>query len=159
MTLDDVFQPNQYGTIPIIEIYSIGAITKYSDNLAKVTLDGKDDIYIPLSTECKLDPSTGINSYTTVEVRSPDIGLYNMRLLHLRIADSSERLIINAINPLETLWYLTPQGMFRHVFDYDKHSLLPNGTGWLDNPVYGKQPVTFYYEDILYRLDLHGELK
>lgn len=54
MTLDDVFQPNRYGTVPIIEIYSVGTIMKYSDVVAKVSMDNRDDLYLPLTTKCEM---------------------------------------------------------------------------------------------------------
>lgn len=160
MTLDDVFQPNQYGTIPIIEIYSVGTIMKHSDTVAKVSMDNRDDVYLPLTTtECEMYGSLDKDDIK-IRVKHPSVDTYSKRIIHLKVADSSERLIVNAINPEEPLWYMTQEGLLRPVYEYEKHSILANGTGWVDIfSTNDRKPVTFYYEDILYRLDLQGELK
>lgn len=159
MTLDDVFQPNQYGTVPIIEIYSVGTIMKYSDTVAKVSMDNRDDLYLPLTTDCEMYGSTDKDDIR-VKVKDAYVDFYSKRIIYLKVADSSERLIVNAISPEEPLWYITQEGILRPIYEYEKYSILTNGTGWVDNfNTNDRKPVTFYYEDILYRLDLQGELK
>lgn len=160
MTLDDVFQPNQYGTIPIIDIHSIGTITKYSNTTAKICLSSREDEYIPLTTTCEIEPYSIKERTTALTVNHSSVDIYNKRLVHLKIADSSERLIINVIDPNETIWYMASNGILRQLSYIKNYSILPNGTGWVDEFNANEQsPVTFYYEDILYRLDLQGELK
>ena len=160
MTLDDVFQPNQYGTIPIIEIYSVGTIMKYSDTAAKVSMDNRDDIYLPLTTKCEVFAASDKDTDIRINVHDASVDFYSKRIIYLKVADSSERLVVNAINPQEPLWYMTQEGLLRPVYEYENHSILANGTGWIDTyDTGGRKPVTFYYEDILYRLDLQGELK
>lgn len=156
MTLDDVFQPNQYGTVPIIDILGIGHISKYSDSVAKVIICG-DSTYIPITTGClyinEMDEKLG-----KIQIHHPEIDVYSTRVIHYKVADTSERLIVNAINQQAPLYYLTMEGSFHEIINKDKFRLLPNGTGWVE--IAGNNiPVTFYYEDILYRLDLQGELK
>lgn len=156
MTLDDVFQPNQYGTVPIIDILGMGHISKYSDSTARI-ITGGESIYIPITTGChfinEMDEKIG-----RIQVHHSRVGTYSTRIYHYKVADASERLIINAINQHSTLFYLTREGSFHEIVKADKFSLLPNGTGWVE--LAGENlPVTFYYEDILYRLDLQGELK
>ena len=158
MTLDDVFQPNQYGTIPIIDIFSIGTIIKYSDTEARVLLEGCDTQYIPLNTECMV---TGYEEgRMLLKVNQAVLRKYNKGVFHLKLADSSERLIINAINPNTPMLFTSPNGALHYLAGYESYQILANGTGWVvmynDNE---QVPVTFFYEDILYRLDLQGELK
>ena len=159
MTLDDVFQPNRYGTVPIIEIYSVGTIMKYSDTVAKVSMDNRDDLYLPLTTKCEMYGALDKDDIK-IRVKDASVDFYSKRIMYLKVADSSERLIVNAINPEEPLWYITQEGILRPIYEYEKYSILTNGTGWVDNlNTNDRKPVTFYYEDILYRLDLQGELK
>ena len=156
MTLDDVFQPNQYGTVPIIDILSIGHISKYSDSVARVIICG-DSTYIPITTGCSFINEMG-EELGKILVHHPKIDVYSTHVNHYKVADTSERLIVNAINQQAPLYYLTMEGSFHQILKKDKFSLLPNGTGWVE--LAGDNiPVTFYYEDILYRLDLQGELK
>ena len=158
MTLDDVFQPNQYGTIPIIDILSIGTIIKYSDTEARVLLEGRDTQYIPLNTECMV---TGYEEgKMLLKVNQDVLRKYNKEVVHLKLADSLERLIINAINPSTPMLFISPNGVLRYLAGYKSHQILANGTGWVVTHNDNEQvPVTFFYEDILYRLDLQGELK
>ena len=115
--------------------------------------------YIPITTGCsfinEMDEKIG-----KIQIHHPKIDVYSTRVIHYKVADTSERLIVNAINQQAPLYYLTMEGSFHEIINKDKFRLLPNGTGWVDNfSTNDRKPVTFYYEDILYRLDLQGELK
>lgn len=153
MTLEDVFKPNKFGTIPIIRISGVGSIMKYSDTHAKCMVMSREDLYLPL--KCEVVLSKRLSDFEdSVSVRYedyPELSGYVMYLTYLKQATAAERLIAQAINKPYRKFILNKVGIFSSILDF--YEILPNGTGWLNG-----EPVTYYLDDILYRLDLQQKL-
>lgn len=153
MTLEDVFKPNQYGTIPIIVISGIGTVTKYSDTHARCQVKNRQTVYVPLTCEAfmnmqivtnKICVSIYFNEYV-------ELSQYAMYLSYVKQATAEERLIAQAIGEPYTIYVLEQDGKLSKIPAFYK--VLPNGSGWYDG-----KPVTYYLDDILYRLDLQQKL-
>ena len=151
MTLADIFKPNKYGTRPTLDIVGVGSITYHNDLVALALRTDSPNIYVPLSTSVEIKNTAG----NSIELIHPELCTYLIYVSYLKLADAAEQLTINAIDPDHPLHYMTSDGVIRTI-GRNKNNIrvLANGTGWID-----ETPVTFYYEDILYRLDLRDQLK
>lgn len=152
MTLADIFKPNNYGTRPTLDIVGVGSITYYNDKVALALRTESPNIYVPLSTQVDIANTAG----NRLELIDTELCVYTIYVSYLKLADAAEQLTINAIDPEHPLHYMTSDGVIRTVGPVTRNSIriLANGTGWVN-----EHPVTFYYEDILYRLDLRDQLK
>ena len=153
MTLEDIFKPNQYGTIPIIVIPGIGTVTKYSDTHAKCQTVDKQTVFISLT--CETTTSTDIRTnklYVIIHSKEyEELYQYAMYVLYVKQATAEERLIAQAIGEPYTIYVLEQDGKLSKIPALYK--VLPNGSGWFDG-----KPVTYFIDDILYRLDLQQKL-
>lgn len=146
MTLEDIFKPNQYGTMPIIRISDVGSIIKYSDTHAKCMVMNREDLYLPL--KCEVAISKRLSDFVSIKYEDyPELARYAMYLTYLKQATAEERLIAQAIGEPYAIYVLEQDGKLSKVSAFYK--ILPNGSGW-----YAGKPVTYYLDDILYRLDL-----
>ena len=158
MTLYELFQPNSFGTIPTIDIIGVGTVQKYSENQALIRLSREGEILIDLhSTMCiTYDELTSGTSYP-VHIAHPSVDKYTCYVRYIRLATAEEDLIVLTINPDASLQAITESGELFHVDSSHKANKLHDGSGWVFNHYEG-EPAMFYYEDILYRLDLQQKL-
>ena len=153
MTLEDIFKPNQYGTIPIIVISGIGTVTKYSDTHARCQVEDRPTVYVPLTSEVTVVTNERTNR-VDVCIHFDDyieLSQYAMYVLYVKQATAEERLIAQAIGEPYTIYVLEQEGILSKIPALYK--VLPNGSGWFDG-----KPVTYFIDDILYRLDLQQKL-
>ena len=144
MTLNDVFQPNKFGTMPTIAIYGVGMITKHNEHFA-ILDSGTETKLIPLTA--KVTKNARSNSLVVEGVES-----YFMHIMYLIPLTAENLLIRNAVGCNEpVLIHGYHYGLGEHSME--SIELLANGTGW-----YQGHPVNVFIEDILYRLDLQGKL-
>ena len=153
MTLEDIFKPNQYGTIPIIVISGIGTVTKYSDTHARCQVKNRPTVYVPLTCEAVTNMQVVTNklSVSIYFNECVELSQYAMYLSYIKQASAEERLIAQAIGEPYTIYVLEQDGKLSKVSALYK--VLPNGSGWFDG-----KPVIYYLDDILYRLDLQQKL-
>lgn len=151
MTLRDLFVPNKFGTIPIIDIYAIGTVG-YNPL-------GYADLYYARSHKIiDLDTRITVKPDRRVRVLHPDIEKYNGEYTYLLAMTPENYLVNNAVEPIERVkclhdGILFEKNLTQHILD----TLHDDGSGWAEIRAEIK-PVTFYVEDILYRLDLQGKL-
>lgn len=151
MTLRELFVPNKFGTIPIINIYAVGTIIYNQLGYADLYYDSSHKI-IDLDT-CIDNKGEG-----KIKVLHPDIKKYVCEYVYLLPMTPENYLVNNAIKPIEhskCLYdgILIEKKLTQHAID----TLHDDGSGWVE--IYGElKPVTFYVEDILYRLDLQDKL-
>lgn len=149
MTLEDVFKPNQYGTIPIIVILGVGTVTKYSDTHARCQVKNRHTVCVPLTCKAVTNMQV-ITNKVSVSIyfdEYVELSQYDMYLSYVKQATAEERLIAQAIGEPYAMYALDQDGKLSKVSAFYK--VLPNGSGWYDG-----NPVTYYLDDILYRLDL-----
>ena len=153
MTLEDIFKPNQYGTIPIIVISGIGTIIKYSDTHARCKVKNRPTVYVPLTCEAVTNMQIVTNKICVSIYFNECVELsqYAMYLSYVKQATIEERLIAQAIGEPYTIYVLEQDGKLSKVSIFYK--VLHNGSGW-----FGGKPVTYFIDDILYRLDLQQKL-
>lgn len=151
MTLRDLFVPNKFGTIPIIDIYAIGTVGYNPLGYADLYYDSSHKI-IDLDTRITVKPDR------RVRVLHPDVEKYNGEYTYLLAMTPENYLVNNAVEPIERVkclhdGILFEKNLTQHILD----TLHDDGSGWAEIRAEIK-PVTFYVEDILYRLDLQGKL-
>lgn len=151
MTLRDLFVPNKFGTIPIIDIYAIGTVGYNPLGYADLYYDSSHKI-IDLDTRITVKPDC------RVRVLHPDVEKYNGEYTYLLAMTPENYLVNNAVEPIERVkcihdGILFEKNLTQHILD----TLHDDGSGWAEIRAEIK-PVTFYVEDILYRLDLQGKL-
>ena len=153
MTLEDVFQPNKFGTVPMLIIPGIG-------------YGMLDDGYVKLSvTEGRLSSSTILPLDTVVHktastyvIEHELLNAYYYYIEHLVPLTAEQYLISNAVEPIKDVIMTTDSTARILTFTTEMlENMLDDGTGWIK---YFEEmiPVTYYVEDILYRLDLQGKL-
>ena len=151
MTLRELFVPNKFGTVPIIDILGIGSVMYDPVGYANFYLSGYHKII-------DLDTKVIIKDRTRLKVIHPDIQRFNSDYLYLVPMTPENYLVHNAIKPLNTVRCMyegTLKG--KHLTQHMIDTLHDDGSGWAE--VHGELvPVTFYIEDILYRLDLQDKL-
>lgn len=153
MDIDDIMKPNKYGTQPIIDLYGFGSIVKQNNHylltyyFQESCLYSKDDFYIAVQDM----PNVIVSVYSDKAELNRMVG----EVRYLKQATAEERLIAQAIDGNNIEYYINIDGVYRRT--EEPHRILPNGTGWV---LYRglEHPATFYIDDILYRLDLQGEL-
>lgn len=163
MDLRDVLTPNQYGTVPTLVTGNARRLRRVGDQMMIDTVHGVQSM--PLSTEVVHDMRWGLRI----------LGEQNnwvVSKLYIVPANSENFLIHNAIIGTKAfeglacethIKYMEFKGEFRPAsyLDNGRYSfrVLDDGTGWIhvqgssDDPI----PATFYFDDILYRLDLQGK--
>lgn len=153
MTLSDIMKPNKFGTVPMLLIVGLGlgvfenGMVRIRSGIANISTE-----LLPLSTEAKLYDNS------TVYVNHPELMGYTIRLVHWVKLTPENRLIHQAIEPIYTVHIEAETYMSNRVATEElMDKAMNDGTGWV-NMGYGEEPVTFYVEDILYRLDLQGKL-
>ena len=153
MTLEDLMKPNKFGTVPMLIIPGIG-YGVVTDNYLKLNVaDGTlaEHALIPLTTSViALGDGYAINHEELIK--------YYYRLEYYLPLTSEQYLINNAVNGIKEI--LVTCSNMAYTFTTTEEKLagrLDDGTGWMDFG-YGMEPVTYYVEDILYRLDLQGKL-
>lgn len=151
MTLRDLFVPNKFGTIPIIEVYAIGTVIYNPIGYADLYNDSSHKII-------DLDTCITIKHDRRLRVLHPDIEKYNCEYAYL-IAMTPENYLVNsAIEPIEKVKCLHDGILYeKYLTQRVLDTLHDDGSGWAEIRAEIK-PVTFYVEDILYRLDLQGKL-
>ena len=156
MLLYDLLKPNKYGTMPMFDIYGVGHIFM-EEGVAYLKWNYDKESYIidPQQTivqSCRTQNITG--SYIETFLNMPATarqGDVELRLVYLKVATTEERLIKEAVAPDDAYYYMSNNVLWNIS---KPHKILANGTGW----DYSGNPVTYYVEDILYRLDLQQEL-
>ena len=156
MLLYDLLKPNKYGTVPMFDIFGVGYI--YSkDGVAYLKWNNDPENYI-IDPQQTIEPSQHTKNKFgyyietfSVSPRSERQGYVELRLVYLKVATAEERLIKEAASPDEPYYYMN-NNVLRNIIK--PHKILANGTGWDSSG----NPVTYYIEDILYRLDLQQEL-
>lgn len=154
MTLRELFIPNKYGTIPIIDILGIGTITYNPEGYATLrTTHTPEHCIVSLDTTY----TKNMDSYLVVQLE--DIRNLTSMCRYLVPMTPENYLIHNAIKPIASVFCLYNGTLVaKSLSQYMVDNLLNDGSGW--TTIHGEQvPVTFYIADILYRLDLQGELK
>ena len=153
MTLEDLMKPNKFGTVPMLIIPGVG-YGVVTDNYLKLNVaEGH-------LTECRLLPLTTTvgdlgDGYT---INHEQLIKYYYNLEYNLPLTSEQYLINNAVDGIKEI--LVTCSNMAYTFTATEEKLagrLDDGTGWMDFG-YGMEPVTYYVEDILYRLDLQGKL-
>ena len=153
MTLEDVFQPNKFGTIPMLIIPGVG-YGVLADGYIKVTaLEGKlfECTILPLDTAVTVKGDV-------IRIEHSLLGSFYYYIDYLVPLTAEQYLINRAVDPIRKVLITTNQSAFTRSFEPEMlENMLDDGTGWIQH---GDEtvPVTFYVEDILYRLDLQGKL-
>ena len=153
MTLEDLMKPNKFGTVPMLIIPGIG-YGIVNDNYLKLNVaEGNlsEHTLIPLTTSI----SKTVTGYI---INHEQLSKYYYRIEYNLPLTSEQYLINNAVDGIKEI--LVTTGNAVHTFFATEEKLagrLDDGTGWMDFG-YGLEPVTYYVEDILYRLDLQGKL-
>lgn len=156
MLLYDLLKPNKYGTMPMFDIYGVGHIFM-EEGVAYLKWNYDQETYIidPQQTiERSSHMQNALGFYVETFINMPAAsrqGDVELKLVYLKEATAEERLIKDAVSPNEP-YYKIRNNVLESV--HKPHKILANGTGWdaFNNP------VTYYVEDILYRLDLQQEL-
>ena len=156
MLLYDLLKPNKYGTIPMFDIYGVGHIYLEGDAAFVKWINDKESYYI--DREQQLEKSSVVYNadgyYVDCLTNMPSTarqGYIELGLVYLKVATAEERLIKEAAYPDKPYYYMNNNVLWDTI---KPHKILPNGTGWDSSG----NPVTYYVEDILYRLDLQQEL-
>lgn len=161
MTLEELMKPNKYGTTPMLDILEVGSIT-HNEYGYLVQLDGTQPEYLRKSTAVRHKlVAYGKHTFPEeiVKIDNPALSAYGMYLKYLKLATPEERLFVSAVEGPTLTYYYYYNGVL--YCTTTPINIMPSGTGWVSGTRHGELdpiPVTFYLEDILYRLDLQGEL-
>ena len=153
MTLRELLIPNKYGTTPIIDILGIGVISYNPKGYAELKGVFYESAMLDLDTKCEMYDNNYVN------ISSGRIDHLTALIRHVVPLTPENYLINSAIQPITDIRYIQ-DGVMRvtkltpRILD----NLHDDGSGWI-NVLGEPEAVTFYIEDILYRLDLQGELK
>ena len=110
-------------------------------------------VYVPLTSEVTVVTDERTNR-VDVYIHFDDyieLSRYAMYVLYVKQATAEERLIAKVIGEPYTIYVLEQDGKLSKIPAL--YRVLPNGSGWFDG-----KPVTYFIDDILYRLDLQQEL-
>lgn len=155
MNLKDIFIPNKFGTLPIIDIVGIGNLSLTDAGFFKLMLIGDDTKYLKAEeVEDVITLSERVNGKIFAYTKGIE---YYADIRYLKQATSDEMLIANALGENYNLFY-EYDGVLDMVLPRHKHTLMTNGTGWIHVGEPDALPCNFYIEDLLYRLDLQGKL-
>lgn len=161
MTLEELMKPNKYGTAPMLDIVGIGSIT-HNEYGYLMQLDGTQPEYLRKSTAVHhklVAYGKLVSPEENVKIDNPTLSAYGMYLKYLKLATPEERVFVSAVEGSTPTYYYYYNGIL--YCTTTPINIMPNGTGWISGIKHGELdpiPVTFYLEDILYRLDLQDEV-
>lgn len=153
MTLRELFVPNKFGTMPIIDVLGIGHIAFTKEGYCCLKVDKEESVLLDLDTKVRQSIN---NSYLYVELDR--VKELTSKLRYVVPLTPENYLIHNAIKPIKEVMCINDGTVFNRPLTEDvMQNLRDDGSGWVER--YDELvPVTFYIEDILYRLDLQGKL-
>lgn len=144
MVLSDLFKPNSFGNVPIVYLHESNKVLK------------------PLADSYQTHD--GITFKADAELMTTHKGTYICdrhfcSVIHVVPATAENRLVQMAVRgtefPVNSYDFFIKKGILfslqgRHML---KTNILDDGSGWIHS-ANSSEPVDFYLQDILYRLDL-----